>query len=370
MSPPTPFNRIRSSAALLLCVLAALRGAVAQDAAKRPTPAQETQVLLDGLTKEDLPGVGCAIGVQGEIVFAGGSGFADLEHRVPVGPATRFRIASISKPVTTAILASLIDRNEIDLDATVRSYLPDLPEDKAAITIRHLAGHLSGIRHYRGEEMLSARFYDTVKGPLGVFIKDPLLSPPGEAYHYSTYGYTLLSAALETAAKKPFLELLADRVTKPLQLTETGPDLASQVIEHRARPYRKAKDGIFRNAPAVDNSNKWAGGGLLSSMRDLVRFGDSHLHGGHFSANSLDLLFTPLTKKDGTSSGYGLGWSLSTDPKLGRIAAHSGGAIGGSSYLLLLRDHRVVVALAANSERAALAPALARSLATLWLPPR
>jgi len=143
-----------------------------------------------------IPGVSVAVGVGGRVVWSEGFGFADLEHRVPVTPATRFRIGSISKSLTAAALGQLYERGRLDLDAPVQRYVPSFPTKRWPITVRQLAGHIAGVRHYRGDEVLLNRRFATVSAGLDIFDDDTLLFEPGTRYSYPSYGWNLLSAVV------------------------------------------------------------------------------------------------------------------------------------------------------------------------------
>jgi len=148
----------------------------------------------------------------------------------------------------------LVEQGKIDLDAPVQKYVPSFPDKGAKITPRMLAGHLAGIRHYKDDEFQISRHYDSVVEGLKIFADDPLVSPPGKEFHYSSYGFNLLSAVIESAAGEDFLSYMHERVFAPLGLRHTTEDQAAEIIEQRARPYRKTDDGVLRNAPYVDNS--------------------------------------------------------------------------------------------------------------------
>lgn len=118
-----------------------------------------------------------------------------------VNPAkTLFRIGSVAKSMTAYAAAQLFDTGKLDIDAPVQKYVPDFPEKQSVITSRQLLGHLSGIRHYGRDEFVSRVHYENVNAGLVIFKDDLLLSAPGEAYSYSSYGYNLLSAVIESAA--------------------------------------------------------------------------------------------------------------------------------------------------------------------------
>jgi len=361
----TPFRSLRpGSWAVALVVLAAPLGM-----AQEPGPAStltadglEPAASFAGRIVEALregsgtPGVSVAVGVGDRIVWSGGFGWADLEQRVAVTPATRFRIGSVSKPLTAAALGVLVDAGRLDLDAEVQAYVPDFPRKRWPITSRQIAGHLAGIRHYDGDEFLSSRPYETVREGLAIFESDSLLFEPGTRFAYSSYGWNLLSAVIEGASGDDFLSFMEKRVFGPIGMRSTTADRPYAIVPDRARPYhgRVPEPGLF-NAPFVDNSYKWAGGGFLSTPEDLVRFGLEHLRSlreqGMLRPGTVRLLWTSQRRSDGEETGYGIGWSSGTTPGGRSWVGHGGGSIGGTSYLLVLPEQETVVAMTTNFTR-------------------
>ena len=295
-----------------------------------------------------IPGVTLAVAVDGQIVYSEGFGYADLEQRVPVWPTTKFRIGSVSKSLTSVALVQLVEQGKIDLDAPVQKYVPSFPDKGAVITTRQVAGHLAGIRHYQGDEFLIQKHYDNVLDGLKIFQDDPLVSQPGKEFNYSSYGFNLVSAVIESAAKEKFLTYMRDNVFAPLGMRSTVADEPSEIIPQRARFYDQPKDKPEENAPYVDNSYKWAGGGFLSSSEDLVKFGSALLQPGFLKPESLRLLFTSQKTANGKESGYGIGWFVGKSKSGKRIYHHSGGSVGGTSQLILYPDAHVVVAMICN----------------------
>ncbi len=297
---------------------------------------------------DEFPGLSVAVGIDGRIVWAEGFGWADIEQRVPVRASSKFRVGSVAKPMTAALLALLYEEGKIDLDATVQHYVPSFPGKAHPITTRQLAGHLAGIRHYDGNEFLSARRYDTVLDGLEIFAEDALLFPPGTKYSYSTYAWNLISAVIEGATDDDFLSLMERRVFEPLGMRSTEADQNHLIVTGRARPYVRMDDGLLYNAPYVDNSYKWAGGGFLSTAEDLVRFGQAHLAPGFLKAETLALLFTSQRTTDGEETGYGLGWRAGKDERGRRVVGHGGGSVGGTTCLSLYPEHGLVIAMITN----------------------
>jgi len=314
-------------------------------------PAVEyARAILEMMRAErGVPGLSAAVGIDGRIVFAEGFGWADLENRSPSTASTKFRIGSVSKPLTAAAIGILAERGKLDLDAPVQVYVPDFPDKRWPVTSRLVAGHLAGIRHYNDEEFLSARRYESVSEGLEIFASDSLLFEPGDRFQYSSYGWNLLSAVVEGASGEEFLPFMDREVFEPLGMLSTVADHTDSIIQDRTRYYEIAADGSVYNSPFVDNSYKWAGGGFLSTPSDLVRFGMAHLDGNLLQDATLDEFWTSQRTTDGDETGYGIGWFVETKPGGRRTVSHGGGSIGGVTYLLVLPDENVVAALTANT---------------------
>lgn len=321
-------------------------------------------VLRTLMAAEGIPGLSVAVLVDGDIVWSEGFGYADLENRVPATPLTRFRIGSISKPLTAEAVGLLYEQGRLDLDRPVQAYVPDYPRQRWPITTRQVAGHLAGIRHYdRPEEMLSSRHYDGVREELGIFEHDTLLFEPGTRYSYSSYGFNLVSAVVEGAAGEPFLAYMRGHVLEPLGLHSIVAAHVDSIIPWRARFYDRGEDGRVTNAPYVDLSNKWAGGGFIANSEDLARFGWSHVAGGLLKPETVALLTTPQTLRSGQRTEYGLGWFSGTDSAGRRWYGHTGSSTGGRAVLVVFPEQRVVVAALANLGQAPMSTQLASRLA-------
>ncbi len=351
----------RTSYLLFLFFLPSLLQAqVAPRYAVAPAPrharllAQVRDSVVALMHRYGAPGLTAAIAVDGQIIWAEGFGYADVENKTPVWPQTKMRVASVSKSLTSAAIGLLIEEGKLDLDAPIQRYVPEFPEKRWPITTRQLAGHLAGIRHYRGQEFLTQKHYRSVIEALDVFKDDSLLFEPGTRFQYSSYGWNLISAVVERAAGMPFLRFMRTRVFEPLGMHETVAEHVDSLIWHRSRFYMY-RDSMLVNAPYVDNSVKWAGGGFLSTASDLVRFGSGLLEGRLLKPETVQLLFTSQHTRSGKETHYGIGWRVGE--RLGRhFVWHTGGAVGGSSVLVLFPEAHVVVALITNLQGVRLAP--------------
>ncbi len=307
------------------------------------------RVLLDSIFAEGhFPGLAVAVWQHGDYVLLEGWGYADLESRRPVDPqASLFRVGSISKPFTASGLALLHEAGALELDRPIQAYVPAFPEKRWPITLRQLAGHLAGIRHYRDMEFMSNVHYPTVAEGLSIFLADTLLFEPGTQYAYSSYGWNLISAAMESAAGQPFLPYMQAAVFDPLGMEHTQPEQAGEEAPGKVAFYM-VQDSQFMPAPEVDNSYKWAGGGFISTAADVARFGAAHLSPGFLSAGSLWEWRQTQYTSAGQATRYGIGWRTDTDAAGRPYFGHSGGSVGGTSMLLIYPQYDLVVVTLAN----------------------
>ena len=312
-------------------------------------PIQASRALIrEIMENQGVPGASVAVGIGGEMVWSEGFGWADIEQGVPVTTLTKFRIGSVSKTITATAIGLLIERGQLDLDVPVQVYVPDFPQKRWPITTRQLGGHIAGVRHYRGRETFSSINYPTVESGLEIFADDSLLFEPETDYSYSSYAWNLLSAVLEGASGTEFLTLMRDEVFEPLGLRHTVADHNDSIVVHRAEFYEAGPDGAIVNAPYVDNSYKWAGGGFLSTPEDLVRFAQAHMGPGFLKAETLAVLQTPQTLRNGDSTNYGIGWRTGTQSDGDLTLGHSGGSVGGTTLLVVVPEHDLVVAGVVN----------------------
>ncbi len=208
------FAFLSVSSVLFRTALSLFAGSVVARAAGEPSPPQLAEAIRQTrrIVAKDaakVPGLAVAIAFEGKIVWSEGFGYADLESKRKVSPATtRFRIASVSKPLTAAGLMRLVERGEVDLDAPVQRYVPDFPvKSEGTITTRLLAGHLAGIWNYQSmAEAFRNEPFSSVQAGLAIFRDDPLVAPPGEEFRYTTFGYSLVGAVMESAARRDFLD--------------------------------------------------------------------------------------------------------------------------------------------------------------------
>jgi len=234
----------------------------------------------------------------------------------------------------------------------VQQYVPEFTIKRYEVTIREIAHHVGGIRHYQGLEFMSNVHYDNVRDGLNIFINDPLEFEPGTQYSYSSYGWNLISAAMETASGMDFDKYMAYNVIKPSGMINTMPDDATREMIGRVSFYIQNSAGQNEVGPLVDNSYKLAGGGYLSTSEDLVRFGKAILRNKLLSPESLKESWTPYVLHNGETIERGIGWHVGTDKNKRQWVGHGGGSIGGTSQFLVYPEEEVIVVVLVNLSNA------------------
>jgi CubicO group peptidase (beta-lactamase class C family) len=319
------------------------------------------QIVRTGLSEQNLPGVSVAVGVAGDLVWAEGFGFADIEQRSPVTPATRFRIGTASIALTSAAAGLLIERKSLDLNAEIQRYVPAFPTKEHTVTLRQVMGHLAGIRSDGGDEgPLFGQHCDRAVDALPAFADAALRFEPGTQYQYSRFGWILVSAAIEAASGDHLLRFMQTEIFTPLSMHDTLADSTTESIENLATPYfpRFAADPRYGPDPMrpIDLSCYSGSSVFLSTPSDLVRFGIAVSTGTLLQPATVELLQTSQRLSSGEETGYGLGWDLekitvAAEPV--RVVGHDGDVLGGIvSSLMTVPERRIVVAVIANTSYA------------------
>jgi CubicO group peptidase (beta-lactamase class C family) len=352
-----------SRRALFLTTAAVATAAYARKSDSKSIDAARVAVR-DMLAVTPVPAFSIAVARGDEILWSEAFGKSDLELDVAATPVHRFRLGSVSKVVVATLAADLATRDVVDLDAPIARYMPDLPAQHRATTLRQLLTHRGGVRHYQAKDdaldapgPIDRRSYKDNAEILAVFIDDPLIAKPGETVAYSTFGYTLISIVLESAAKLPFLDLVQRDIAAPLGLASLGGDTPSSVVPNRVRGYHpgdKAKwayppvVGAYANAPPANPMYKWAGGGLLATPTDIARFGAAHLAPGRLPKPTLDALFTLQTAATPQSPPLGLGWRIDEDAAKRPRWHHAGAQQGARASVVVYPGQRLSIGLASN----------------------
>jgi serine beta-lactamase-like protein LACTB, mitochondrial len=271
----------------------------------------------------------------------------------------RFRIGTASVALTSAAAGLLVEQGRLKLDDPIQTYVPEFPYKQWPVTLRELLGHVAGVPNDGGDE--GPLFTERCERPVDALqylsgYERELLFEPGSRYHYSSYGWIVVSAAVEAAAHEPFLTFMRTKVFEPAGMRDTVADSATEPITNQVTSYfpRFAADpryGLHLMRP-IDYSCYSGSSVFLSTPSDLVRFGIAMNGGKLLQPTTVRLLQTSQRLTSGEETGYGLGWDLETVILAGEQthwAGHDGTSLGGMvASLMTFPEHGIVVSVSSN----------------------
>ena len=301
--------------------------------------------LLDPLYQADGPG-GAVLVMRGdEVLFRKGYGLASVELEVPIQPGMVFRIGSVTKQFTAAVVLLLAEEGLLDLDAPLRRYLPELPEAWDQATVEQALNHTAGIPDWVCSEAFTRQQREP-KTPLAVLLQQqdqPLDFRPGTRWAYSNMGYLGLGLLIERVSGLTYHACLGDRILRPLGLTRTGSGDEKELIPGLVAGYT---DGP-KPARYIDMAQPRAAGDLVSNVDDLARWTRA-LHGGRvLKPASYARMVHSYPLAGGGETRYGFGLAL-RESQGRRLVGHSGG-INGFLCMLEADPQAGIVAVILNN---------------------
>jgi CubicO group peptidase (beta-lactamase class C family) len=324
-----------------------------------PSPTGDLARFIDAFTREhDFSGT---ILVQENATrkYARSFGAADRAFNVPTEANTRYRIASITKLFTSALILQLRDEGKLDLNGNIRKYLADYSgEGGDDITIHHLLNHTSGLPQYDNVASYQEAFNNGVEQyqkPLSpeVLLKrccsGKLTDKPGAKFNYNNADYFVLGRIIERLDGKSYEQALTDRILLPLGLKETGMLHWDRILDRLAPTYffRDDTKTLINDMP-VYCENWYAAAGMYSTVGDLLTFADALYGGRLITAESLEKLLVPGLDE----YGYGLwSYSFTRDGKKYKVAKRPGSVMGANGVLYRLIDRSATIILLSNTNR-------------------
>ncbi|HEY7152895.1 MAG TPA: serine hydrolase domain-containing protein [Gemmataceae bacterium] len=303
-------------------------------------------LMLDILRDQDVPGASLAIAVDGRLVFARGYGWADVENRKPVRPASRFNLASCSKPITAAAVLKLVDQGKLRLDDKVFARLSNVRAPRGAkvdprihdITVRQLLHHAGGLVRDRGSAAQIARRLRvelpvTLSQVVAFNLEKPLLFDPGTEAKYSNLGFLTLRLVAAHASGQDYETFTAEHVLKPMGIPAAHLD--------RMKGYRPREVHRYANGKHLEGGHGQLRGGdgswVLSTV-DAMRFMTS-LDGTRgervLSKRAYQQMLAPLSSLGKKPNGRhnGLGWDVVERSPSGVLYSKNGGVAGIATWI-------------------------------------
>lgn len=308
--------------------------------------------------------------VDGRVVFEKAYGSGDLEWDAPHTTESVFRLGSLSKPFTAVAIAQLAQKGALKTEDPIVKYVQDLPKSWKGVTLHQLLTHSSGVPNYTSQPGFWRQVVmhpNTPQELVSLVRNQPLDFEPGRHWGFSNTNYILLGMVIEQVTKQRYPDYLRQAVLDPLEMKNTGYDVASVVLKHRAHGYTLSPHGLV-NATYVDMSVPYSAGGLYSTARDLLRFDQALYSDQLLNANWRERVFTAhiLTTVDSSSHGYG--WFIAREK--GWVQhTHEGGFPGFSTMLARYPEARSTIVLLSNLSTPDIAK-MTSALAEMLLPPK
>ncbi len=329
--------------ALLACACTA---GMAQTANQEEVKARLDQVASSYTANNAF--MGTVLVVDGDrVLLDKGYGMAVLEWNISNTPDTKFRLGSVTKQFTAALVLLMQQDGKLNIDDPVSKYLPDAPKAWEKITLANLLGHTSGIPNFTsfkefGAWAASAHTWDE---EYAFFRDKPLDFEPGTKFSYSNSNYEVLGGILEKVSGKKYGDLLRERIFGPLGMNDSGLDSDDLILPRRAEGYMPGPKGLSV-ARSESMSVPFSAGSIYSTTGDLLKWEHGLFEGKLLSADSLKAMTTP-GKGD-----YGLGVTIHSEDGV-KVVEHGGGIEGFNSNLMYVPDKRICVVVLANVNGAA-----------------
>lgn len=357
---PEPFHFTTTASGTYQLVVAALPEetgsgrytlTVERNVAQATSPAGKVDQLMSTLDPA-APGVAVAVVQDGKVIYQKAWGLANLTHRVPFTVDTRTNIGSTSKQFTAFAILLLADQGKLSLDDDVRKHIPELPDLKQTVTIRHLLTHTSGYREFLNALALTGRRLDygdyIDRNEIIALVKrqPALQNAPGAEFNYNNTGYALASMIVERVSGKSFPDFLRDNVFRPLGMSSSVVRVTpGQIIPNSSQGYVTMPGG-FREAQDLGAST--GAGGIYTTIGDLARWLVNYEAATVGPKGFFRQMTTRNVLTKGDTSNYGLGLMIDQWKGVQRVR-HGGADVAHRSALNYYPELRAGVTVQSNN---------------------
>jgi CubicO group peptidase (beta-lactamase class C family) len=298
--------------------------------------------VAGSFTKDDAFMGAVLVARDSDILLDKGYGKAVVEWDIPDSPDAKFRIGSMTKQFTAALVLLEQEDGKLSVNDSIRKYLTDSPATWDKITIADLLHHTSGIPNF----IFDKRFFEwrmvshTPAEEMELFKDKPLNFLPGTQWEYSNSNYALLGIITEKVTGQRYVNLLQERILVPLGMKDSGLDDDDLILPERAEGYQPGSKGIIP-ARSESMSVGWATGAMYSTTRDLLRWERGLFGGKVLSASSLKQMTTA------TKGNYGCGVFVSRKDDM-EVIEHGGSIEGFNSYMIYVPARNIAVIALSN----------------------
>lgn len=282
------------------------------------------QQLIKNAERYGVVGQSVLVLKNHQMIYQGQQGYANTELDVKLTEKHLFPSYSVTKLFTSVLMMQQVEKGNIALKNSIRSYLPYLPQKWQAVTVEHLLNHTSGIPRYFDIAMKEHRFLPNKKAVFLSLNEQPKHFELGSTNKYNNTNYLLLSAILEKKTGKSYQVLIADNIITPLSLKNTGHASAKKIIKNIVTSYQGNNGIIKRNIDIDWPEYTFAHSGLYSTAKDLATFMTALFSGKLVNQSTLKTLWQPMKLDDGTKGRYAFGFEYSFEDSYIQVG-HDGG---------------------------------------------
>ena len=315
-----------------------------------PELAAKVDAVFADTDKTNHPGAALGIFKDGEIIYAKGYGYANLEYDIPISSTSVFRIASTSKQFTAACIVLLAQQGKLSLDSTLDTFFPEFPSYAKTITVRHLLNHTSGIRDYLVLASLSGLgdedFYTDEDVMKWLVHQEELNFKPGDEHLYSNSGYWLLGQIVQKVTGTSMADYAMKEIFKPLGMNNTHfHNDYTAIVKNRASGYYPTPYGGFQIS--MTTLNMIGDGGIFTTIEDLKKWDDAYYDSKILTEDFWKTMTTTTILNDGTANEYASGLEVGVYDGH-KIISHGGAFVGFRAQKFQFPDDHFTVVVLAN----------------------
>lgn len=292
------------------------------------------------------------IAKNNEIIYDTTLGYANIRRRIPLEDTSAIQLASITKPITSAVILSLIQEEKLSLKDTVTTFLPRLPDNYKKITIQMLLSHQSGLTqyYYYCDHVLENKECVVSNDSLIEIINchNPgFAGRPGRRFNYCNTNFALLASVAEHVEGKSFHEIVEERIIEPIGmknsfLLDLSKDTLPANLVYGNNEWNKVMEFDYLDGIVGDK-------GFFSTAHDLLLFDKYFFSCLMLNDSMLRAAFEPQVKIKNNGNSYGLGWRLRFDDNLGKIIYHPGWWRGNRHLYFKIPSKDYTVIMLSNS---------------------
>lgn len=317
---------------------------------------ERSNALLDDLVTDGyVIGASGSYSVDGVVTWEAATGYADRSIRKKFTLDTQVRTASIAKTMTAVAVMQLVEQGLVDINLPIDTYIPEfIQKSETKITTKHLLSHTSGMAGYKNKNEIENQInYSSLLEAYNLFKNRKLNTKPGTTYAYSSYGYVVLGLLIEHVSGLSYETYMQHYIWDKADMKHTGIEKPELICLQSTTLYNRTPEGTLKKAVPNNLSNRIPGGGLYSTVNDLIKFGNALIN-NHFIQQETFKRMIDYHHLNNANSRYGLGFRLyGSFLNKADIVGHSGSQTGATTQLFVIPRLKTVIAIVANTSGSA-----------------